>query len=225
MSIPYQSVNVFDGYVKLLDYMGGDIDIVSGARISTNSQSKGEEQDKKLIRYLMINSHTSPFELVEFKFEVMAPLFIVAQWQRHRTWSYQQKSMRYTSNDIKFYTPRIWRRQAEDNKQASIMEAVRDNDFLDILHEQHMKDSVELYNMMLDAGVARELARIELPQALYTTFIAKVDAHNLMNFIRLRYENHAQWEIQQYAYALLQFMNEVIPWTTEAFMEKNGIKI
>lgn len=223
MSIHFQSV--LDGYVELLDYMGNDLDIIQGARISTGSQSKGEEQDKRLLRYLMINSHTSPFELVEFKFEIKAPLFVVAQWQRHRTWSYQQKSMRYTSDDISFYSPLMWRKQAEDNKQASTMEPVVDNEFFKVLHDQHIQNSIDLYNMMLDAGVARELARIELPTALYTTFIAKVDAHNLMNFIRLRYENHAQWEIRQYAEALLRIMKDILPWTTEEFMKKNGITL
>lgn len=214
-------VSVLDfGFVELVDYMGSDLSIVEAARASVSGKSKGTEQDKKLLRYLFVNKHTSPFEMVEFKFLVKAPIFVARQWLRHRTWSYNEQSRRYTSDDVEFYYPDSWRQQSSSNKQASTENSIDSERFIDMEYVNHIRNALDLYDLMLDNGVAREQARIVLPVSLYTTFYAKVDAHNLMHFLRLRLHEHTQKETREYAKALLFHMEKVIPWTTELFIEE-----
>ncbi|MGJ3240496.1 MAG: FAD-dependent thymidylate synthase [Anaerolineae bacterium] len=222
-------VDVLDkGWIELVDLMPhpdaevtGDLAIVNAARVSFLGESKGEERDKKLLFYLMRHYHTSPFEMVEFKFRVRAPLVTWWQWVRHRTWNFNAQSGRYTpfeEND--FYVPDVWRRQARDNKQASdglVTDA--DNNALTESLLAHYETSFQLYEEALQAGVSREMARLFLPGfSVYYTWVTKVDAHNLMNFLRLRMASDAQYEIRIFADVIYeQFFKPALPWTAEAF--------
>jgi thymidylate synthase (FAD) len=169
----------------------------------------------------MEHHHTTPFEMVEFKFRVHCPVVTAWQWVRHRTWSYNFSSGRYTEFDgDSFYMPDEWRAQANHNKQMSEGRLEkRLSDSLDFLLEGHIRESMKLYEIALDMGVAREQARLFLPAwASYYTFVAKVDAHNLMHFLKLRMAPEAQHEIRVYAEAIYDhFFKPVLPWTAEAF--------
>lgn len=215
-------ISVLDqGWIELQDLMGDDLAIVNAARVSFLGDSKGAEQDKKLLFYLLKHRHTTPFEQVEFKFRIRAPLLVWWQWVRHRTWSFNAQSGRYTTfEDDDFYLPDTWRRQAKDNKQASdgIVSQV-DNDALNNLLEQHYHHSFELYQQAINAGVAREQARLFLPAfGAYYTWVAKTDAHNLMHFLSLRMADDAQHEIRMYAQTIYHhFFKLALPWTAEAW--------
>jgi thymidylate synthase (FAD) len=215
-------VEVLDqGWIELQDVMGDDLAIVNAARVSFLGESKGEEADKKLLFYLLRHRHTSPFEQVEFKFRVRAPLLVWWQWVRHRTWHVNAQSGRYTpfqEND--FYHPTIWRRQSESNKQGSEGEIEpSDASRLSALLTEHYDHSFELYQQALRAGVAKEQARLFLPGfGVYYIWICKVDAHNLMHFLSLRMTSDAQAEIRAYAQAIYDhFFKPVLPWTAAAF--------
>jgi thymidylate synthase (FAD) len=222
-----KSVPVLDkGFVELQDVMGDDLAIVNAARVSFLGESKGPERDKKLLFYLLRHRHTSPFEQVEFKFRVRAPLVVWWQWVRHRTWHMNAQSGRYTSfEENDFYYPPEWRRQASDNKQASdgVVDETSANELTHLLDE-HYTQGFELYKKALEAGVAKELARLFLPGfSVYYTWVTKTDAHNLMHFLGLRMASDAQWEIRQYAKVIYEeFFKPVLPWTAEAF-EQNRL--
>ena len=230
-------VDVLDkGYLELVDLMphpdtgvSGDLAIVNAARVSYLGESKGDEQDRRLLRFLMRNRHTSPFEMVEFKFRCCAPLVTWWQWVRHRTWNFNAQSGRYTPfHEGDFYIPEPWRRQARSNRQASegaLDEASGAELTRDLL--AHCERSYALYEKALAAGVSRELARVFLPGfSVYYTWVMKVDAHNLMHFLRLRMAEDAQYEIRVYARAIHEeFFRPALPWTAEAFesmMLQNG---
>ena len=209
------------GWVELQDMMGDDLAIVNAARVSYLGESKGSEQDKKLLFYLLRNRHTTPFEQVEFKFRVRAPVLVWWQWSRHRTWNFNAQSGRYTPfEEDNFYVPAVWRTQAESNKQMSegVLEDSEGAELTAALLA-HYERSFALYKAALDRGVARELARIFLPGfSLYYTWVAKTDAHNLMHFMDLRMHEHAQDEIRAYATAIYQeIFRPALPWTAEAF--------
>lgn len=219
------------GFVELLDMMphpasdiAGDLAIVNAARVSFLGESKGEEKDKKLLFYLLRNQHTSPFEMVEFKFRVSAPLVTWWQWVRHRTFHFQNvnaQSGRYTEfEENDFYVPDVWRKQAQSNKQASEGEVESDiNRDLTAKLVQHYEQGYQLYEEALSAGVSREMARLFLPGfSVYYTWVVKVDAHNLMHFLKLRLASDAQYEIRVYAEAVYeQFFKPALPWTAAAF--------
>ena len=213
-------VNVLDkGWVELQDVMGDDLAIVNAARVSFLGESKGDEQDKKLLFYLLRHRHTTPFEMVEFKFRIKCPLFVARQWMRHRTWNYNEVSRRYTSLDIDFYYPETWRKQSTSNKQGSEgeVDTTTAEQLTGWLDEHHQR-GLQFYNEAVAAGIAKEQARIFLPQSMYTQFIGKVDAHNLLHFIGLRIKPDAQYEIRVYAKAIFEaFVTPAIPWTAEAF--------
>ena len=222
-------IRVLDkGYVELLDLMphpatgvSGDLAIVNAARVSYLGDSKGTERDRKLLFFLMRHRHTSPFEMVEFKFRCRAPLLTWWQWVRHRTWSANAQSGRYTPfEEDDFYVPDAWRLQARSNRQASegeLDDATATGLTRDLI--AHYEDSFRLYRQALDAGVSRELARVFLPGfSVYYTWVMKVDAHNLMHFIKLRMAEDAQHEIRVYARAIFEhFFRPALPWTAEAF--------
>lgn len=200
--------------------MSPDLSIANAARVSFLGHSKGGEQDKRLLFYLLRHRHTSPFEQVEFKFRVRAPVVVWWQWVRHRTWHYNFQSGRYTPfDDEDFYIPTRWRQQSEDNKQGS-EGTIGEEAGAQI--SQQLTDIVEssykLYHDALDQGVAKEQARLLLPGwTSYYIAVCKVDAWNLMHFLRLRMGEDAQWEIRQYANAIHEMFREVMPWTAEAF--------
>lgn len=216
------------GSIELLDLMphpasgiAGDLAIVNAARVSFLGESKGPERDKKLLFYLMRHRHTSPFEQVEFKFRVYAPLVTWWQWVRHRTWNMNAQSGRYTEfNEDAFYVPEVWRLQARDNKQASEGEIdPQANAELTRQLVEHYERGYRLYEAALAQGIAREQARLFLPGfSVYYRWVVKVDAHNLMGFLRLRMADDAQYEIRVYARAIYEhFFKPALPWTAEAF--------
>jgi thymidylate synthase (FAD) len=225
-------VDVLDkGWVELVDLMphpatdtSGDLAIVNAARVSFMGESKGDEADKKLLFYLLRHAHTSPFEMVEFKFRVRAPLLVWWQWVRHRTFHFQSvnaQSGRYTEfAEDDFYVPDVWRRQARSNKQASDGELTPEAsaEFLNTLNAFYAQ-SFQLYEDAVRAGVSREMARLFLPGfSVYYTWVVKVDAHNLMGWLRLRMAGDAQYEIRAYADAIYRdFFKPALPWTAEAF--------
>ena len=222
-------IEVLDkGYIELVDLMphpltevSGDLAIVNAARVSYLGESKGEERDKRLLFFLMRHRHTSPFEMVEFKFRCRAPLLTWWQWVRHRTWNANAQSGRYTPfKEDDFYVPEEWRQQARGNRQASegsLDAAVGAELTEDLL--AHYERAFALYEKALAAGVSRELARVFLPGfSVYYTWVMKVDAHNLMQFLRLRMAEDAQYEIRVYAQAIFEhFFCPALPWTAEAF--------
>ncbi|MDZ4770602.1 MAG: FAD-dependent thymidylate synthase [Chloroflexota bacterium] len=219
------------GYVELLDMMphpltgvSADLSIVNAARVSFLGESKGETADKKLLFYLLRHQHTSPFEMVKFKFRTHAPLITYWQWVRHRTFNYMNanaQSGRYTPfEEEDFYVPSVWRRQSASNKQAS--EGQLSDEAGDALSEaliEHYARGFALYRRALDEGVAKEMARLFLPGfSVYYTWVMSVDALNLMHFIRLRMASDAQYEIRVYAEVIYeQFFKPALPWTAEAF--------
>ncbi|MFQ5614764.1 MAG: FAD-dependent thymidylate synthase, partial [Anaerolineae bacterium] len=215
-------VEVLDkGWIELQEVMGDDLSIVNAARVSFLGESKGTDQDRRLLFYLLRHRHTSPFEMVEFKFRVRAPVVVWWQWVRHRTWNFNAQSGRYTpfkEND--FYQPAVWRRQSPDNKQASQGEIEpADAAELSALLAEHYQRGFALYEKALAAGVAKEQARLFLAGfSVYYTWVCKIDAHNLMHFLSLRMAPDAQWEIRQYAQAIYEhFFKPALPWTAEAF--------
>ncbi len=216
------------GYIELLDFMphpltgvSGDLAVVNAARVSFMGESKGDMADKKLLMYLLRNKHTSPFEMCVFKFRVCAPLVTFWQWARHRAASYNAESGRYVEfSEGEFYVPEVWRMQSKNNKQAS--EGQVDSDVNSRLTEKllaHYDESFKLYEEALTEGVAREMARLFLPGfSVYYTWVIKVDAHNLMHFLKLRMAQEAQYEIRVYADIIYNEMFKVMmPWTAESF--------
>ena len=215
-------------FVRLINAMGSDVDVVNGARVSFGKRKETlDEKDLVLIDYLVKHRHTSPFEHVTFTFHVKCPLFVTRQWHRHRTWSYNEISRRYTSVGLDFYTPHAYRQQAESNRQASTDELITyqsgdSGPTIQSAIQEHTEKSVAVYNQLLDMGVAREQARMVLPQKLYTEMYATVNLHNLLHFIELRIHPGAQWEIQQYAKALLDLAESAAPVSIKAIREHRG---
>jgi thymidylate synthase (FAD) len=211
------------GFVKLVDFMGGDQRAVESARVTFGSASKGEEKDKKLVDYLMVHGHHTPFEHSVFQFHVKLPIFVARQWMRHRIASYNEISARYTEVLEEFYVPAGFRVQDKINRQGSAKTGALDNDRLLAVYRKSLDDSYAAYRALLEAGVAREMARMVLPVAQYTQFHWTVNARSLMNFLSLRMDSHAQLEIQEYANAIAGMFKARMPWTWEAF-NKHGSK-
>lgn len=214
-----EPVKVLDkGFVRLVDFMGGDQGVVDAARVSYGGVSKGAEADKKLIAYLLTHNHGTPFEHAVFKFHVKTPIFVARQWFRHRMASYNEVSFRYTEVKDSFYMPSQWRGQDKKNKQGSVAAVELDQAALKEEFKEHVDRALATYKKMIAAGVAREMARMVLPVNLYTEFYWTVNARALMNFVALRADAHAQWEIQQYGEVLARAFKETMPWTYEAFL-------
>lgn len=200
--------------------ISSDLVIVNSARVSFLGESKGPDRDKKLLMYLLRHRHTSPFEQVEFRFRVRAPVVVWWQWVRHRTWHVNAQSGRYTPfQEDDYYIPQVWRLQSVDNKQASEGElSAEDGAHLTGQLTALGKQAFELYTQALEMGVAKEQARLFLPAwTSYYIWVCKVDAWNLMHFLRLRMASEAQWEIRQYARAIYEIFRDKMPWTAEAF--------
>ena len=207
------------GFVKLVDKMGDDLSVVNSARISYNRESSEFlDRDKKLIKYLLKNNHSSPLEHVQFTFNVKVPLYIERQWNRHRSWKYfsfNEVSRRYSSENIEFYIPKEFRLQSQDNKQMSSGEMLSSDKSLYFENKIRTlcKNGLETYNEMLEENVAREIARGVLCVFMYTNFYATVDLHNLFWFLELRRHPHAQHEIQLYARAIEDIIKDIVPFT------------
>jgi thymidylate synthase (FAD) len=211
------------GFVRLVDYMGTDSAIVQAARVSYGKGTKSRNQDRELIRYLLRHKHTSPFEMVEFKFHVKLPIFVARQWIRHRTANVNEYSGRYSEMKDEFYIPEIEqiRPQNKTNRQGRETEPLPNEIALSIVDsfEKTQKTLFSEYNKYLEQDLARELARINLPLSNYTEWYWKIDLHNLMHFLRLRLDHHAQYEIRIFAEAIMEIIEPIVPMTVEAFKD------
>ena len=214
------------GCVEYVQHMGNDLTIVNAARVSFGvEKNEVDERDRKLIRYLVKHRHTSTLEHNVVTFRFVVPLFVRGQHHRHRTWSYNEISRRYTDKDLRFYEPSEFRTQHKSNRQASnendtinpqikVYSPACSNPIPRLASElitKHHKDSLKLFDNLIDSGVCREQARGVLPQNLYTEYYGTVNLNNLIKFINLRDDDHAQWEIQKVAQACKEIATELWP--------------
>jgi len=211
------------GMIRLVDYMGSDAAIVQAARVSYGEGTTKKSRDRELIRYLLRHRHTSPFEMVEFKFHVKLPIFVARQWIRHRTANVNEYSGRYSIMKEEFYIPPPddVSFQSADNKQGRSDEEVPQElkqEFIEHLASSQ-KEQYAGYSKFIEAGLAREIARIDLPLSLYTEWYWKIDLHNLLHFLRLRMDLHAQKEIREYANIMAKIVKAVCPAAYEAFVD------
>ena len=210
------------GFVRLVDYFGGDQRIVQSARVSYGEGTKSVSQDGALIDYLLRHQHTSPFEQVVMTFHLKMPIFVARQWVRHRMGRMNEVSGRYSIMKDEFYVPEADKvaPQSKDNKQGCSTEAF-DKETADKIItqlEEGQKEAYENYSELIDSGLAREIARINLPLSLYTEFYWEMDLHNLFHFLKLRLDSHAQYEIRVYAEVILEMCRKVAPMATESFI-------
>jgi thymidylate synthase (FAD) len=228
--VPNKTISCLDdiGLVQLIDVMPRivpvgqtcDYAIAQAARVSYGDGTKSVNEDKGLIRYLMRHSHSTPSEMVVFKFRIKVPIFVSRQMCRHRMMSMNEISGRYSVMKDEFYFPNSneLRKQSKTNKQGSegTIDDIQSAVFAEGIKSQ-CKSAYDLYLRMLDAGVAREQARMVLPLNLYTEFYWKQDLHNLLHFLALRLDPHAQYEIRVYAQAMHDLIKNIVPWTIEAW--------
>ena len=217
-------IDVLDhGFVRLVSHMGSDSSIAEAARVSVKSNSNVKRStDRQLLRYMMSNSHSSPFEFAELVFHVKLPIFVARQWMRHRTWSYSEVSGRYSELSSETYTPddAHVNLQSTSNKQGRgeladgrVAEGFRNG------CELTARNAFRYYESNLSDGLAKELCRINLPLSTYTEFYCKVDLNNLFKFLKLRLDSHAQYEIRVYAEAIAKIVEELFPISFEAFKD------
>ncbi len=217
------------GFVDLVDVMPrlvpegktADAAIVQAARVSYGVGTKTVNEDRGLVRYLMRHRHTTPLEMVEFKFHCSMPIFIARQWIRHRTANVNEMSGRYSVLPNKFFKPQVddLRAQSKTNKQGRdvLLDETTTQEFLDWLDKAD--ETYAEYERFIEKGVARELARMNLPINIFTEWYWKIDAHNLFHFLSLRMDKHAQKEIQDYAKPMFEMVRKVIPDAAEAFID------
>ena len=241
--ILYEALPILDhGFIRVVDYMGDDTSIVQAARVSYGKGTKKVSTDAGLIKYLMRHWHTTPFEMCEIKYHVKLPIFIARQWIRHRTANVNEYSARYSILDKEFYLPssKHLAAQSQSNRQGrgDVLEGDQAKKVLDLLKsdsERTYSNYEEMLNERYDGsvidenqiGLARELARMNLTLNTYTQWYWKTDLLNLMNFLRLRADSHAQYEITAYAKVMLDTLKKWVPITYEAFMDYRvgGIEI
>lgn len=234
-AILYEAIPVLDhGFIRVVDYMGTDSSIVQAARVSYGRGTKKTREDAGLINYLLRHRHTTPFEMCEIKLHIKLPIFIARQWIRHRTANVNEYSGRYSILDREFYVPAPEQlaSQSVSNRQGrgDVLQGEEAARVLDILksdaeqcynHYQEMLNEDEVGNVRDESkeGLARELARMNLPVNFYTQWYWKIDLHNFMHFLALRVDDHAQYEIRVYAQAMLDVLKKWVPTTYEAFMD------
>ena len=233
--ILYEAIPILDhGFIRVVDYMGDDTSIVQAARVSYGKGTKKVSTDAGLIKYLMRHWHSTPFEMCEIKYHVKLPIFIARQWIRHRTANVNEYSARYSILDKEFYlpAPENLAAQSQINRQGrgEILEGEQAKKVLELL-KSDAEQTYSNYEMMLnerydgsviddkEVGLARELARMNLTLNTYTQWYWKTDLLNLMNFLRLRADHHAQFEIRAYADAMLDTVKRWVPITYEAFLD------
>ena len=239
----YKKIPILDhGFIRLIDYMGGDESIVQAARVSYGKGTKKMQEDRNLIRYLMRHSHTTPFEMCEIKFHIKLPIFVARQWIRHRTANVNEYSARYSILSNEFYIPKNEHLAAQSsiNKQGReeslsqeeidhILEVMTENSKADYEAYQKLLNYDEVGNIINDnfKGLARELARVSLGVNFYTEWYWKIDLHNLLHFLNLRSDSHAQFEICCYADAMIEIVKNWVPITYQAFLDyrKNSAKL
>ena len=233
--ILYKAIPILDhGFIRVVDYMGNDNSIVQAARVSYGKGTKKVNTDSGLIKYLMRHWHSTPFEMCEIKYHVKLPIFIARQWIRHRTANVNEYSARYSILDKEFYLPNLENLAAQSlsNRQGrgNVIGGNQAKNVLDILKsdaERTYNNYEEMLNQRYDGsvinqnrtGLARELARMNLTLNTYTQWYWKTDLLNLMNFLRLRADHHAQFEIRAYADVMLDTLKKWVPTTYEAFMD------
>ena len=209
------------GFVRLVDYLGGDERVVQSARVSYGEGTKSYREDAALIDYLLRNSHTSPFEQVVLTFHIKLPIFVARQWIRHRTARLNEISGRYSVMKDDFYVPAPddIALQSTDNKQGRSAEALEPGQAEKIraTFAGDQKTAYASYSALVDEGIARELARINLPLSLYTEWYWQIDLHNLFHFLKLRLDAHAQKEIRLYAEVIFDLAKKVAPRCCESF--------
>jgi thymidylate synthase (FAD) len=224
------------GFIVLVDIMGDDSAIVQGARVSYGKGTKTVSKDRELIRYLMRHRHTSPFEMVEFKFHVKLPIFVARQWIRHRTASVNEYSARYSILEDEFYIPEpeVMAEQSTTNRQGrenilppdeaeKIRSLIQENGkkayalYEYLLQEELSENNRTIKPAIKTHGLARELARIVIPTNVYTQWYWKIDLHNLLHFLSLRLDSSAQYEIRVYAQIMAQITKAAVPMAYEAF--------
>ncbi len=234
-NILYEALPILDhGFIRVVDYMGNDTSIVQAARVSYGKGTKKVNTDSGLIKYLMRHWHSTPFEMCEIKYHVKLPIFIARQWIRHRTANVNEYSARYSILDKEFYLPtqENLAAQSQSNRQGrgEVLQGEQAKKVLDLLKtdaERTYNNYEEMLNERFDGskidenkiGLARELARMNLTLNTYTQWYWKTDLLNLMNFLRLRADHHAQYEIRAYADAMLDTLKKWVPITYEAFMD------
>ena len=221
--VPEDAIKCLDkGFVRLVDSMGGDDAIVQAARVSYGQGTSKVSQDRGLIRYLMRHRHTTPFEMVEFKFHCKMPIFVARQWVRHRTANINEYSLRYSEARDEFYFPDPEHIQFQSalNKQGRSGEVPLElkQKVLDYFKEISER-SFTMYQELNEAGIARELVRSLLPVNIYTEWYWKNDLHNLLHFIGLRSDSHAQYEIRVYSDAMAVSVKAVAPFAWEAYQD------
>ena len=233
--ILYEAIPILDhGFIRVVDYMGNDTSIVQAARVSYGKGTKKVSTDAGLIKYLMRHWHSTPFEMCEIKYHVKLPIFIARQWIRHRTANVNEYSARYSILDEEFYLPKTENlaAQSQSNRQGrgDVLQGEQAKKVLELL-KSDAEQTYNNYEMMLnerydgsvinekEIGLARELARMNLTLNTYTQWYWKTDLLNLMNFLRLRADHHAQYEIRTYADAMLDTLKKWVPITYEAFMD------
>jgi len=235
--ILYQPFEVLDhGFVRVVDYMGNDSSVVQAARVSYGQGTKKVSADKGLINYLIAHRHTTPLEMCEIKFHIKLPIFVARQWIRHRTASVNEYSARYSIVEDEFYVPKAENLSAQSKinhqgrDETKVLNAIESKRVLEILKN----DSVKSYDHYLEMinqdeagnivdkskeGLARELARMNLPLSCYTQWYWKIDLHNLLHFLNLRADSHAQYEIRVYAQVMLDMVKKWVPYCFEAFVK------
>ena len=217
--------------------MGEDITVVNSARVSFGvHKSDLDEKDEKLIKYLIDHRHTSTLEHNIATFRIKVPLFVRSQHHRHRTWSYNEISRRYTDLNMEFYEPKTFRTQHKSNRQSSNSDEINPSLNFDVDYcskplsidaskaiANHHKNSLDLFDKLIYSGVCREQARGVLPQNLYTEYYATANLNNILKFVELRTHEGAQWEIQQVANAMLNIIKDLWPITIESFNNRKHI--
>ena len=204
--------------VRLVDSMGTDAAVVQAARVSYGAGTKSVSDDRALIRYLMRHKHTTPFEMVEFKFHIKAPIYVARQWLRHRTASVNELSARYSVVQDDFFLPEELRKQATARGQGG-EESLDSSTSANLLLKQKAACDLAFhtYDELISKGVSRELARAHLPQCTFTEFYWKINLHNLLHFLELRIDDHAQKEIRDLAKQVYELIKPIVPMTCEAF--------
>lgn len=235
-AILYDPIKILDhGFIRVVDYMGDDHAVTQAARVSYGRGTKKISEDRGLIRYLMRHWHSTPFEMCEIKLHVKLPIFVARQWIRHRTANVNEYSARYSILDREFYLPEPANLAAQSlsNRQgrgdvltgseaARVLELLKNDSEKCYEHYIEMMNLDEGSDQPLDPnkmGLTRELARMNIPVNYYTQWYWKIDLHNLMHFVMLRADPHAQYEIRVYADAILNLMEKWVPYSCEAFMD------
>lgn len=212
--------------LELVRTGGSDLDVVNAARVSYGGRAtKVNARDEKLIWFLISHNHTSPFEHTQMVFRVKAPIYITRQWVRHRVGvSYNEISGRYVEMPLEFYLPDSWRVQDPINKQGSVPANITQANEMKREYQKALDNAGESYKKLLASGVCRELARGVLPLCTYTQFIFTCNLISLFHFVKLRSDNHAQWEIQQYAKGMLELARPHFPVSIESWEKTQGLK-